>query len=188
VKFQSAPRAPIFAEGLAKKIQPLGGEMVSWPSLFPDIVEMLYLSQFSTIMVASLLGILVGIGILNTIFMSIHERMGEFGVMKSLGARPFGAAKLIVAEAAVLACASVPIGMVLGTGVNLVLSHYGIDFSGMEFAGTGLTEPIRSRLSFVSQYVLIPLSVFVFTVLIAIIPARSVARMTPIEGLRKWGR
>ena len=60
-----------------------------------------------------LFGVVV-FGIINTLFMSLYERMFEFGVLRAVGTRPFGMARVILFEAGALAIVSIGLGMILG--------------------------------------------------------------------------
>ena len=56
-----------------------------------------------------LFGVVV-FGIINTLFMSLYERMFEFGVLRAVGTRPFRMAQVILFEAGALAIVSIGLG------------------------------------------------------------------------------
>ena len=73
----------------------------------------------------------------------------------------------------------------------LVCSHWpsfpnisGISFSGIEYAGTTLNEPIRTVLT-TEQFILFPIFVLLLTILAGIYPAIHAARLVPTEAMRK---
>jgi ABC-type lipoprotein release transport system permease subunit len=89
-----------------------------------------------------------------------------------------------VYEAGALALLSIAIGAVLGLVVTLVVVKTGVDYSGIEFAGTAFYEPLYPVLH-VRQFVLYPLATFFFTLLVGLYPARAAGRMRVADALRK---
>ena len=65
-----------------------------------------------------LFGVVV-FGIINTLFMSLYERMFEFGVLRAVGTRPLGMARLILFEAGALAIVSIVLGAILRFYLNV---------------------------------------------------------------------
>ncbi|MCK4302483.1 MAG: ABC transporter permease, partial [candidate division Zixibacteria bacterium] len=76
-----------------------GNEAVGWTVLLPQLEAAFELSGFSTLIVAIILFGVVSLGIVNTLFMSLHERMFEFGVMRAVGTRPVAMGQLVILEA-----------------------------------------------------------------------------------------
>ncbi|HDL03870.1 MAG TPA: ABC transporter permease, partial [candidate division Zixibacteria bacterium] len=66
-----------------------GNEAVSWTVILPELDAAFEMSQFATYIVGLILFGVVALGIINTLFMSLHERMFEFGVLRAVGTRPF---------------------------------------------------------------------------------------------------
>ena len=96
----------------------------------PALETVLTLSRFSTYIIGIILFSVVALGIINVLFMSLHERMFEFGVMRAVGTSPFLIGRLIIFEAGSLAIISVILGSVLGFVVTFILAQVGIDYSG----------------------------------------------------------
>jgi ABC-type antimicrobial peptide transport system permease subunit len=142
------------------------------------------LTQFSTLLTGLILFGVVALGIINTLFMSIHERMFEFGVLRAVGTRPFSVARLIFFEAASLAIVSIILGNILGFIITYIMSVVGIDYTGIEFSGVTFRELLYPELKWF-QFVKYPFWVFVFTIFTGIYPAIYAAKMSPAESLRK---
>jgi ABC-type lipoprotein release transport system permease subunit len=155
-----------------------------WTELMPELHAALQLTDFSTLITAAILFGVVALGIINTLFMSIHERMFEFGVLRAVGTRPFGVAALIIFEAGALAVLSILFGELLGFGLTYAISVVGIDYTGIEFAGVTFRELLYPVLQ-VDQFIIYPFWVFVFTVVIGVYPAIYAARLSPADALRK---
>jgi ABC-type lipoprotein release transport system permease subunit len=161
-----------------------GNEAIGWRELLPQLEAALELSQFSTYLTGLILFGVVSLGIINTLFMSLHERIFEFGVLRAVGTRPRGVARLILFEAGALALLSIGLGVVLGLVVVYVTSQTGIDYTGIEFAGVTFRESLYPVLH-ARSFTLYSGWVFVVTLLVGIYPAVHAARIPPADALRR---
>ncbi|MBD3332428.1 FtsX-like permease family protein [candidate division GN15 bacterium] len=161
-----------------------GNLVEGWSEILPQLEAALQMSQFSTYIVGLVLFAVVSLGIINTLFMSLHERMFEFGVMRAVGTQPIGMARLILLEAAALALISVLLGVILGWLVTSIVAQHGIDYSGIEFAGATFREPLYPVLQ-TDQFIRFPVMVFLFTLIVAVYPAWSAAKLNPADAMRK---
>jgi len=159
-------------------------EAISWSGLLPELKTALELSQFSTFIIGLILFGVVALGIINTLFMSMHERQFEFGVLRAIGTRPFIMARLILFEAGALAALSIIMGNITGLIVTYITSKTGIDYTGIEFSGVTFRELLYPILE-VKQFIVYPLAVFIFTILIGLYPAFSAARLSPVKAMRR---
>jgi ABC-type lipoprotein release transport system permease subunit len=159
-------------------------EAVSWVKIVPQIKAVLDLSNFSIYIVAFILAGVVAFGIINTLFMSLYERMFEFGVIRAVGTRPSNVRKLIIFEAGALACLSIAIGLILGFILTFIFTKIGIDYRGIEFAGATFRELLYPVLE-IRQFYLYPVWVFVFTLLVGLYPAVVAGRMSISGALRR---
>lgn len=161
-----------------------GNEAVGWPEIMPQLEAVFELSRFSTYLMGLILFGVVALGIINTLFMSLHERMFEFGVLRAVGTRPAGILGLVAAEAASLAAVSIVLGCILGFAVTAVVAANGIDYAGIEYSGVTIRKLIRPELC-LRPYVEYPLWVLLFTVLVGLYPAAHAARMSPAAAMRR---
>lgn len=184
LKFRSVGFAAEADNPFWEKFSAGGNEAVSWTVLLPQLDGVLKMIWITLVFMAVILFGVVAFGIINTLFMSLYERMFEFGVLRAVGTRPWGVRRLIVCEAGALALLSIAMGTALGFGITYAISRIGIDYRGIEFAGTtfyDLLYPVpRLR-----QFILYPLAVFLFTLLIGLYPAGVAGRMRVADALRK---
>jgi len=167
-----------------EKFSRYGNIAEGWIELQPQLASMLEYSEFSTYFMGVILFGVVILGIINTLFMSLHERMFEFGVLRAVGTRPAAMGKLIVYEAACLSVVSIAVGMVLGYIVTYIVSLTGIDYSGIQFAGVTFQESLYPIPRF-RQFIEYPFWVFLFTTVTGLYPAWYAARMQPADAMRK---
>jgi ABC-type lipoprotein release transport system permease subunit len=161
-----------------------GNEALGWPRLAPQIEAIFHLSQISLYVMAVILFGVVAFGIVNTLFMSIYERIFEFGVLRAIGTRPLRLGELIVLEAGALAVVSILIGMLLSYGIIRIFGSVGIDYRGIEFEGVTIRNLIYP-VATVRQFILYPAWALLFTMMIGVYPAAHVAGLKPAEAMRR---
>ena len=159
-------------------------EALSWTELMSQLTAILEMTKYSKYIVGVVLFFVVIFGIINTLFMSLYERMFEFGVLRAVGTRPFGMARVILFEAGALAVVSIALGMILGFLVTAILSRTGINYTGIELAGVTMQEFIYPTLT-VEQFMIYPVWLFVFTIIAGLYPARYAAKMSPADAMRR---
>ena len=120
-----------------------GNEALSWTEILPQLEAILKMSQINKYIMGIILFGVVVFGIVNTLFMSLYERMFEFGVLRAVGTRPFRMAQVVLFEAGALAIVSIGLGAALGCLVTAIFVHRGIDLyrhrnDGRDNAGTYL--------------------------------------------------
>ena len=161
-----------------------GNEALSWTELMSQLTVVLEMTRYSKYIMGVILFGVVVFGIINTLFMSLYERMFEFGVLRAVGTRPFGMARVILFEAGALAIVSIGLGTILGFVLTGVLAHVGIDYTGIEMMGVTMQEFIYPVLE-VQQFIIYPIWVFIFTLIAGLYPARHVAKMAPVDAMRR---
>ena len=161
-----------------------GNEVLSWTELMSQLTVVLEMTKYSKYIMGVILFGVVVFGIINTLFMSLYERMFEFGVLRAVGTRPFGMARVVLFEAGALAIVSIGLGTLLGFVLTGVLAYVGIDYTGIEMMGVTMQEFIYPVLEF-QQFIIYPIVVFIFTLIAGLYPAWHVAKMAPVDAMRK---
>ncbi len=161
-----------------------GNEALGWTRLFPALKDIYNLTQVGTLIIGIILFAVVALGIINTLFMSIYERMFEFGVMRAVGTRPWGIRKLVVQEAGALALLSIGLGLALGLVVSAIVARTGINYEGVEFAGVTIRNLIYPVLR-VRQFIVYPAAVLIFTLFVGLYPAAYAARMSLTGAMKR---
>jgi len=161
-----------------------GNEALPWPKLMPQLRTVFEMADFNMLISGLLLFGIVAFGIINTLFMSLHERMFEFGVMRAIGTRGWDLLRIVLFEAAFLSVVSMVIGAIIGFVATVWVGHIGIDYGGIEYAGVTLKDRIYPVFE-VSQYIIYPLAAFALTTIVGLYPAASAARLTPARAMRR---
>lgn len=161
-----------------------GNEAIGWPELLPQLSAAMELTDFSLLMVALILFAIVSLGIVNTLFMSLYERMFEFGVLRAVGTRPRAIFRLVLSEAGALSLVSIAIGLVISAVCVAIFMKTGIDYTGIDYAGVTFREKIYPVIRLM-QFIKYPFWVFVITTFVGLYPALYAARLTPARAMRK---
>jgi len=127
--------------------------------------------------IAAISLIVGGIGIANTMFMSILERTRQIGILKALGTTNKDVMELFLIESGILGLVGGVIGVVIGTLVSFALSN--IRLTGFFGGASGLQTAVTWQLIVFA----IAFSMFV-GIASGIFPARRAAKLQPVEALR----
>ena len=159
-------------------------EALAWPELLPEVMAASKMSAVGILITATILFMIVSLGIMNTLFMAIFERVFEFGILRSIGTRPFQMGLMIVLEAVMISLTSIVLGSIIGFAAIHIVGINGLDYSGIEFAGATFLEPVIP-VSRLFQYIVYPSALMIFTILISLYPAFYASKITPVKAMRK---
>lgn len=168
--------------GLWKEYSQRGNEAIGWRDLIPQLDSVIDMTELSTVITSSLVFCIVAVIIMHALFMSLYERMFEFGILRAIGTRPLNMALIILLEAAYLSFISILFGLALGFLVMQIFTMYGINYKGIEFAGVTITELIYPVMN-LKQFTIFPALIMVFSLVAAIYPAVFAARLTPAKAM-----
>ena len=170
------------AEILAKKYAKTGLEVKTWLELndFYAKTVKLYDIQFGVLRMIILLMVLLSV--VNSVNMSVFERVGEFGTMMALGNRRRRVFALIMAENTLIAVAGASSGVILGMILAWIISAIGIP----------MPPPPNSEIAYIAHIRIVPsviASAFFVglfaTIAAAILPAARVRRIPVVDALRE---
>ena len=125
--------------------------------------------------------VVAGLGIVNTLLMSVLERYQEIGIYKAIGASDGDLVVLFLTEAGIIGVLGGLGGLVLGRAVS-----WGLEIAVNVYARTqGVTEHLA--LFAFPIWLLVATVVFAVTVsvLAGVYPAIRAARVDPIQALRR---
>jgi ABC-type antimicrobial peptide transport system permease subunit len=183
-------RAEASASRAAASQSLAGLRVESWRESVPEVrsaMEMLHAVEFIR---SATLFTLVGLGIFNTVMMSLYERRREFGVLLAVGMRPSAVFRVLVLEIAVIAAHALLLGVAVGVGVTQTwLGAKGIDLSSVgahlpnALPGASVIHPVvrpDNLLAAAAWIVATSLAVLV-------VPGWRLLRLDPADALRDRG-
>jgi len=103
-------------------------KLISWEEMAMDIIAMNSAKKGASSMLISIVLIIGGVGIANTILLSVYERMKEIGTMRAIGASNSTLVKMFVFEGASIGFIASLAGMILGIILMSYISFIGIEF------------------------------------------------------------
>ena len=161
-----------------------GNEAIGWRDLVPQLDSVVEFTDIGSMIIGTLVFCIVAITIMNTLFMSLYERMYEFEVLRAVGTRPMSMAAIIFFEALSLGLVSACLGSLIGLLITGFFSIKGIDYRGIEFASVTITELLYPTV-IPAHYLKIPALGVLFAAVASVYPAWFAARLRPAETMRR---
>jgi len=157
-------------------------EAVAWYALsdFYANTKLMYERQFGFLQLIAL--VLVVMSVLNTLNMTVFERMAEFGTMRVLGNRGAEVVKLILIEGVLLGLIGTAIGLILALTAAFFISTVGIPMPPPPNMESGYTAHVVLTLSALARSAAIGIA---STVIASISPAMRLLRLSLPEMLRR---
>ncbi len=162
-------------------------EVLPWPELVPDLVQFMRLDDVGNWVGNGILIVVVGFGLLNTILMSVFERVREFGVLRALGLRPRAVFALVVIESLELTLLGIAMGMAIGVPAILWLAQHPIPLTSESLKSSMDVFDLEPVLAFAlarDTLVVLPLILLGVGVVAALPPAIRASRGRPVDALR----
>jgi putative ABC transport system permease protein len=155
-------------------------EVRTWRDLadFYNATAALYARQFGFL--GAIIVVMVLLSVANTVNMTLHERIAEFGIMRSLGRSRRDVFRLAVLETALQGAIGAAIGVVIGALLALAISAIGIPMSPPPNSEAGFTAAIRLVPWVLAAAFAAGLAA---SVCAALLPARHLARMPLVDAL-----
>jgi len=159
-------------EDLAKDIEDTvdGVSAITTAQFAKQIGQIVDQIGFFTIGIAGISAVVGGLGVMNTMIMSVMERRREIGVLKAIGATNSYVIRMILIESTIISL----IGGLLGLGVGYLGSKAIGAFSGGQAQGI-----VTSNLALNSM-----LFALFLGVVGGLYPARKASQLSPVEALR----
>lgn len=163
-------------------------EALTWQESLPDLVAFIAMDRTSNDVMMVVLGLIVAMGVLNTVLMSVLERTREFGVLLAIGMRPARIALLILLEGFVLGLMGTAAGILFGGLLGQLMVTYGLDYSSMmgetmEMEGVVISSHLMGAWDVprIAQYCVVAV---VLTMGSALYPAWYILRLKPVDAMR----
>ncbi len=160
-------------------------ELLNYRELLPLLVSYVDVYRKTVIVFYTIIGLAVFFGIVNTMLMSVMERIQEFGVLMSIGMKTKEIFKMVILESFVIGIVGTIIGFVIGNIIYSYFHYNGIDLRAFSESlhSLGINAIIYPSLNL--QLVINSLLVMpVTSVLGAIYPALKATKLMPTDAMR----
>lgn len=162
-------------------------ELLTWRQLMPRLAEEIRFHEAWAYIILAVVFVVVGAGIVNTIFMGVWQRGREFGIMQALGTSRGHIVRIVAYESFILAIAGSLAGGILGLIVTGYFGRQGIDLSRYAEsvqAMAGLSPVVFPEIGGGHLGLSVAL-VFVVSALAALYPALMATRLEPIAAIQQ---
>ena len=181
-------RAKDVAARLQAKIGRDDIEVEPWQLTIPEMAGTVSWDKAGNYIFQFIFVALVAAGILNTLLMSVMERVREFGVLLAIGMAPRRLFGMVVWEAFWLGVFGIVVGVVLTSPFVFYLYTYGWDLTqymsdGMDIGGV-LVDPVMYFRIYPEHAAWVLGMVFGLTMLAGLYPAWRAMRVAPVEAIK----
>ena len=160
---------------------PEGAVVLTWDEAQPDLAGFIAMKEGGASIFEVIIMVLLAAGIFNTLFVSVMERLREFGIMAAIGFTPGQLFGLVMWESIWLALVGLVGSVIAIAGPYYQLSTKGIDYSaligdGAEVAGVAM-DPILYVRIYPESAVMIAVAVVLATLASGLYPAWRAGRV-----------
>lgn len=161
-------------------------EVMSWDELMPEVLQFIAMDKVSSHIFVFILYMIVAFGILNTIQMSVYERIRELGIMLSIGTSPSKVLAMIMTESLIIAGVGIAAGLVSGWGLSYYFTINPMDFSAYqsELEIYGMSTLFYYAEMRMGDFISCTVVVMLLTLLFTFFPARRAANLDPVRAIR----
>jgi ABC-type lipoprotein release transport system permease subunit len=161
----------------------------AWHETQPELAGFISMKTSGSQLFEMIIMILVAAGIFNTLFVSVMERLREFGILMAIGTSPWHLFRLVMWESLFLGLMGLVSAALLTAWPYYYMNQHGFDFSAMigeggaEIAGVGM-DPILYVDIYPENAVVICVAVLLATLLAGLYPAIKAGRVAPVDTIR----
>jgi ABC-type lipoprotein release transport system permease subunit len=181
------------SDRIAHRLQEKLGDRVAalpWHETQPELASFIAVKVGGARFMEILIAVLVAAGIFNTLFVSVMERLREFGILMAIGFSPGKLFRLVMLESLWMAVVGLVAAVIVTAWPYYYLSTHGIDWSAMigeaetaEIAGVGLSTTISVGIYPESALVIAVLAIIAIC-LSGIYPAWKAGHVKPVEVIK----
>jgi ABC-type lipoprotein release transport system permease subunit len=160
-----------------------------WHQIQPELSGFITMKVAGARFMEAIIMVLVAAGIFNTLFVSVMERVREFGIMLAIGFSPARLFSLVMCESLWLGLLGLLFAGAITAGPYYYMATVGIDLSAMMGEGSGevagvAVSPIMHANIFLENLVMIASAALLATLLSGLYPAWHAGRVVPVESIR----
>jgi ABC-type lipoprotein release transport system permease subunit len=162
---------------------------LTWRETQPDLAGFITMKIVSARILELIILVLVAAGIFNTLFVSVMERIREFGIMMAIGFAPATLFSLVMCESLWLGLTGLLLAIGVTAGPYYYLATTGFDAAaligngGGEVAGVAISTVMHVDI-YPENALMIAAAVLLATLLSGVYPAWRAGRVVPVESIR----
>jgi len=163
-----------------------GLEVLRWQEIDPMAEQWTMFAEVYTWIVLLVVIIVVLAEVLNTMLMSMYDRVREFGLMAALGTGQRQLFVMVVCETLLLVAMGSALGFVFGAGFSLYFGQYGLDLSqyATAFSFMYMSPIVYPELTF-NGCARILIAAMFGAILAGLYPAWKASRLNPAAAMRE---
>ena len=180
-------------DSVAARLQALDDESraaLTWQQTQPDLATYIATDSAGLIVFEVIIMVLLAAGIFNALFVSVMERLREFGIMMAIGFSPRQLFALVMWESLWLALVGILAAGLVTVGPYYYLHTVGVDFSAM-YGGTETVDVSGVGIDMVMYVDILPQNLFNICVIVVLAtlaaglyPAIKAGRVAPVETIK----
>ncbi len=175
---------------LAKVPEDANVAVLPWNLSQPELAGFIAMKVGGTRFISAFIGLLVVAGIFNTLFVSVMERLREFGILMAIGFSPLRLFGLVMMESLWLAIVGLIGAALITVGPYFYLESVGIDISqlaadqgSMDIAGVAMSTSLKVGI-YTESVVYIAVAATVATLLAGVYPAWRAGTVEPVAAIK----
>ncbi len=185
IVLHDADKYRIVANELREKYP--GLEIRHWADIDPSLFYALEFLERNLVYLVGIIILGVSFGLLNTILMSVLERVREFGVLMAVGMKKAKVFGMVVVETTMLSMIGGVLGLVSSYGLVEYLNRRGVNlaaFGGEGLEAYGFASMVYPEVE-TAFYFKLAVLVVAFAIIAAVYPAWKAIRLVPAEAVRQ---
>lgn len=190
VLLEGTERAATVLPAMERLLPPAAGlEAVSWERAMPNLHDAIRWDYVSVQFLSVIVLAIVTIGVVNSLLMSVMERMREFGLLRALGVSRGRLCLMVVTEGLLFGALAVVLGTAVGALATAYLVRHGFDLrpfipKNLEFGGVLFSALLHARwdprwMAQSAAYI------GLLCVAASLYPGLKASRAQPVETLRR---
>lgn len=159
-------------------------EVLSWMDLSSGMRYIIgFMDKYTTIIVGIILLALL-FSIINTMLMSVLERVNELGMLMAVGMNKKKVFSMIMLETLFISMVGGPIGLLFAWISVSYFGSKGLNLGNAAYEDLGFSNLIFPSLEAI-EYLKVTIMVIIMALIAAVYPARKALKLNPVETIRK---
>jgi len=175
------------ADKVAAVLRGSAVSVLTWSDLNKLFTDLMQTASSFYVILDGIVILIVAVIIVNTLLMSVFERVREMGILAALGMKGRQIRQMFLLEAATLGLVGILVGLAIGAAGVAYLATTGIPIGDKMAAVAGSNFALRSTMYGrfdASSFISLSLATLIVVLLASLYPAWYAARLEPVAALR----